>query len=93
MHHLSLQNEVSVSVHVDKADHSAYRLLLRYANPGAASVTGRITASRSRGGKANSLPCPSIASSAISVSWPPSASHPAPTLPKWEPLGATVAGD
>ncbi|XP_041914213.1 laminin subunit alpha-3-like isoform X1 [Alosa sapidissima] len=48
------QSEVSVSVHVDEAHRSAFRLLLRYANPGTASVTGRITASRSRGGAGES---------------------------------------
>ncbi|XP_062386045.1 laminin subunit alpha-3-like isoform X2 [Sardina pilchardus] len=48
------QSEVSVSVHVDEARRSAFRLLLRYANPGTASVTGLVTASRSRGGAGES---------------------------------------
>ncbi|KAL2097309.1 hypothetical protein ACEWY4_006516 [Coilia grayii] len=48
------QNEVSVSVHVDEARRSTFRLLLRYVNPSGASVTGRVTASRSRGGSGES---------------------------------------
>ncbi|KAJ8372354.1 hypothetical protein AAFF_G00290230 [Aldrovandia affinis] len=43
------QNEVRVTVHVDETEHSLFHVVLRFANPGGSSVTGRITASHVRG--------------------------------------------
>ncbi|XP_028831523.1 laminin subunit alpha-3-like [Denticeps clupeoides] len=46
---LSIYNGVSVSVHVDEALQSQFRLLLRYINPSQAPVSGSITTSHPRG--------------------------------------------
>uniref|UniRef100_A0A8C7TGI4 Laminin subunit alpha 3 n=1 Tax=Oncorhynchus mykiss TaxID=8022 RepID=A0A8C7TGI4_ONCMY len=46
------QSEVRVTVHVDKARRSLFRLVLRYANPSSQdSVTGSVTATYIRGGQ------------------------------------------
>lgn len=54
----SLQNEVRVTVHVDPkaGTQHLYRVVLRFTNPGSASVTGSIKATNNRGteGKAAS---------------------------------------
>ncbi|XP_046883214.1 laminin subunit alpha-3-like isoform X2 [Hypomesus transpacificus] len=44
------QSDIRLTVHVDEAGHSSYRILLRYANPGAAGVTGSVVATTIRGG-------------------------------------------
>ncbi|XP_056377714.1 laminin subunit alpha-3 isoform X2 [Hyla sarda] len=47
----SIQNEVRVPVHVGKSNLNLFRIILRYINPGVNSITGRITAQRSRSSK------------------------------------------
>ncbi|KAI1902257.1 hypothetical protein AGOR_G00042840 [Albula goreensis] len=44
-------SEVRITVHVDGTERALFRIILRYANPGSSSVTGRITASHVRGGE------------------------------------------
>ncbi|XP_032038553.1 laminin subunit alpha-3-like isoform X2 [Aythya fuligula] len=46
----SVQNEVRITLNVEKSNHYLFRVILRYINPGGESLPGRISASQSRPG-------------------------------------------
>ncbi|KAJ8272625.1 hypothetical protein GJAV_G00091440 [Gymnothorax javanicus] len=71
---LTLQSEVRLTVHVDKVRPSPFHFILRFINPGASNVTGRVSANPVRTGEGPQL--------STEVLFPPSPTPAFLTVPK-----------